>query len=101
MIQRLSSDAMRYNHRCPQQLRRPGRRALRRFLIAAVCGLMLLAARPGLVEAQYGKKKDPPPSATIADEKRPWGGKPWLAGILLTVGTLMVATKNAKRGHLD
>lgn len=101
MIQWFSSGAMRYNRRYPKQLRRPGRGAWRRFLVAAVCGLVLLAARPSLVEAQYGSKKKPPAGATIPEDKRPWGGKPWLAGILLTAGTLAVAAKNAKRSHLD
>lgn len=101
MIQWFAGETMRYNRSYAKQLRRPGRGAWRRFLVIAGCGLVLLGSRPSMVEAQYGKKEKPRAGATIPEDQRPWGGKPWLAGILLAAGTLAVAAKNAKRGHLD
>ena len=35
------------------------------------------------------------------DEHRPWAGKPWVVGLILSAGAVFIALKNAKRSHLD
>jgi len=38
---------------------------------------------------------------SIPEDKRPWPGTPWVIAIVLTVGTVAIGLKNAKRTHLD
>jgi hypothetical protein len=40
-------------------------------------------------------------TATIAEDKLPWPGTPWLIGAVLAAGTIVVSLKNAKRTHMD
>jgi len=44
------------------------------------------------------------PSAShfaIPESQRPWAGKPWLVGTVLSAGAVLIALKSAKRSHLD
>jgi hypothetical protein len=100
MIAKLVNKWMRRNHGCTQQLQRSGNGVVRRLIVVAVCGAVLLGSCPSRAQAQYGRKKETV-RRTIPEDQRPWAGKPWLAGILLALATLAVAAKNAKRGHMD
>ena len=93
-------NAKRFNFCNTRGLRRSGGSIGRRILLTLVCGVVLSLGWPGTIEARPAAK---PAAArnSIPEAKRPWAGKPWLAGALLTVVALLVAVKSARRSHLD
>lgn len=75
-------------------------RLWQRILAALACAIILFAVPPA---AAQNRRPWEVPRVTkgIPEDKRPWPGKPWLAGILLTLAVVGVSIKNAKRTHLD
>lgn len=65
--------------------------------------LVLVFGLCGSSQAQRNKRnrKDSVPVSNIAEDARPWAGAPWLAGIILMAGAILVGIRNAKRTHLD
>ena len=72
---------------------------------AAVLLVTLVTAWPAAqyAAAQRGRAsgRSTKVQTAIPEDKRPWAGIPWVIAIVLTVGTVVVGLKNAKRTHLD
>ena len=84
--------------------RGPASKVFRNLLLAAIFLLGLWVGRDGA--AAQGPRRPrrsqaPTVSRSIPEDKRPWAGMPWLVGLVLTAGALVVGFKNSKRTHLD
>jgi len=75
---------------------------LRLVLIAVVFLLTLtLCLNTCAAQASYSQPGKPPATKSIPQNQRPWAGTPWLVGMVLTAGAVVVGLKNSKRTHLD
>ncbi|KPK75440.1 MAG: hypothetical protein AMJ79_11240 [Phycisphaerae bacterium SM23_30] len=50
---------------------------------------------------QQGQQSQDQQLLYMLDDRRPFGGIPWIVGIVLTLGVVAVGFKNSKRTHLD
>ena len=73
------------------------------FTVIGLLFITLLFAWP-LADTASAKVRRSPRQTfgqAMNEDKRPWGGFPWLIGGALTAGAFVVGMKNAKRTHLD
>jgi len=69
---------------------------------AIILGLMVLFfAATDAANGQPSRRGRQRYTVEIPEDDRPWAGKPWLVGVVLGVGAIFIALKNARRSHLD
>jgi hypothetical protein len=71
-------------------------------LAAILFGLMaLFFVAVDVADGQPNRRRKQVYTVEIPEKSRPWAGKPWVVGIVLGVGAVLISLKNAKRTHLD
>ena len=76
-------------------------RRITRFT-AIFLGLMVLFfAAADAANGQPNRRGKGRYTVEIREDDRPWAGKPWLVGVVLGTGAVLIALKNARRSHLD
>lgn len=68
--------------------------------IVSLCfvAVVFLSLLPVQVDARSSSRRQKgKASGAIPEDKRSWAGAPWLSGIILAGGTIIVALKNSKR----